>query len=164
MKVFELTLPGFDGTSDTDGCVKWIKAPGLIVVADFLGKHGVVGELQGIDPPDELGLKEGIDLILDEDGDVVDEAVGGAVSTWRESANIISAKLPEKKEPSKRDKFIRLLASYLVENQAEMSIKLRLGRPEAHTWAAMRGLSPLFGYQTVDEAEPLLREFLNKVE
>lgn len=69
----------------------------------------------------------------------------------------------EKKEPSKRDKFIRLLAEYLVEDQARKSIQLQMLKPEAVRWAAMRGLSPLFGYQTVDDAERLLKEFLNDV-
>lgn len=163
MKVYELTLPGFNGTSDTDLCIKWIKSTSKIVVADFLVKNGVVGELQDTGLSPDLGIQDGVDVVLDKEGNVVDIKDGVDVSTWKDTASLICTDPAEKKEPSKRDKFIRLLAEYLVGNQAEMGIKVQLGKPDALNWAAMRGLSPLFGYQTVDEGEKLLKEFLNNV-
>lgn len=163
MKVYELNLPGFDGVNDTVRGVKWIKATSMIKVADFLLSNGILGSIEATDKPSSHGVKDGIDVILDEDGDVVDKADGVDVSTWKHTADLICTEPAEKKEPSKRDKFIRLLAEYLVSNQAEMGIKIQLGKPDALNWAAMRGLSPLFGYQTVDEGEKLLKEFLNNV-
>lgn len=56
--------------------------------------------------------------------------------------------------------FITALAKYLVGNQAEMSIKLQMGKPEAKVWAEMRGATPLQGYPTVDEAEEVLERWL----
>jgi len=62
-----------------------------------------------------------------------------------------------------RQQFIHALAEYLAgTNQVEMSTKLRLcsETAEAKTWAALRGLTPLFGYPTVEEAEKILDDFL----
>lgn len=163
MKVYALNLPGFDGVDDTVLSVKWIQAPSMIKVANFLLKNGVIGSIEAVDGPVIFGIKDGVDVILDEEGEVVEIAKGVDVSTWKYTAATVSTEPVEKKEPSKRDKFIRLLAEYLVSNQAEMGIKIQLGKPDALNWAAMRGLSPLFGYQTVDEGEKLLKEFLNNV-
>ena len=61
----------------------------------------------------------------------------------------------------KKQAFIRKLAEFLAgPNSAKYSIMLEMGREEAKEWAAMRDLTPLFGYPTVDEAEKILREFL----
>ena len=59
-----------------------------------------------------------------------------------------------------KERFIKALAKYLVGNQAEMSIKLQMGKPEAKTWAEMRSATPLQGYPTVDEAEEVLERWL----
>lgn len=45
-----------------------------------------------------------------------------------------------------KTKFIEALAEYLVGNEAEMSIRLQMGKPDAKSWARMRGTTPLFGY------------------
>ena len=60
-----------------------------------------------------------------------------------------------------RKLFIRALADYLAgTNAVGMSIGLQIGKPEAKVWAKLRGLTPLFGYPTVEEAEKILDDFL----
>lgn len=59
-----------------------------------------------------------------------------------------------------RQRFIRVLAEYLVGNQVEQSIRLQMGKQSAKEWAALRSATPLFGYPTVDEAFSKLCEFL----
>jgi hypothetical protein len=61
---------------------------------------------------------------------------------------------------SRRTEFIRKLAEFLVGDQALMSIRLEAGDRDAKRWAGLRIATPLFGYQTVDEAEKVLTEFL----
>lgn len=56
--------------------------------------------------------------------------------------------------------FVRGLARYLVANQAMQSIRLEAGDRGAQEWAALRALTPLFGYPTVDEAEQRLSDWL----
>lgn len=60
---------------------------------------------------------------------------------------------------SKAD-FIRKLAEYLVEDQADKSVLLGMGDKGALAWAALRGATPLHGHPTVDEAVATLTEFL----
>lgn len=62
---------------------------------------------------------------------------------------------------SNRRAFVRALAKFLVEDAAEMSIKLELGTEEAKRWARLREASPVFGYPTVDEAEAQLLAWLS---
>jgi hypothetical protein len=73
-------------------------------------------------------------------------------------------KKAEKEEaPSDKDqkkRFIKGLAEYLVKDQAKKSIQLEMGNPEAKEWAALRSLTPLKGYPTVEEAEHVLMWFL----
>jgi hypothetical protein len=59
-----------------------------------------------------------------------------------------------------KQKFVRELAEFLAGDAVEMGIKLKMGRTEAKKWADLRLATPLFGYQTVDEAEAVLREWL----
>jgi hypothetical protein len=62
-----------------------------------------------------------------------------------------------------RAQFIRALAEYFGgPNQVKMSIKLQMDPAwtEAVTWAKLRGLTPLFGYPTVEEVERVLTRFL----
>lgn len=56
--------------------------------------------------------------------------------------------------------FIYRLSEYLTKDQAKWSIKLEMGSEDAKTWAAMRNLTPLFGYPTHQEAVELLTQFL----
>jgi len=58
------------------------------------------------------------------------------------------------------EKFIRELAQYFVENQAQKSIELGMGKPSAQQWQRLRSLTPLFGYPTTEEAELVLTSFL----
>lgn len=68
-----------------------------------------------------------------------------------------------------RTKFIRKLAEFLAEQSAAKSILYAVEsirplddlRPRlAVEWANLRGYAPLFGYQTVDEVERVLTDFL----
>jgi hypothetical protein len=71
---------------------------------------------------------------------------------------------PKKAEPARdadlKKKFIKRLAEYLVKDQAKKSIQLEMGSFDAKEWAALRSLTPLNGYPTVEEAERILMEFL----
>jgi len=64
----------------------------------------------------------------------------------------------------RKQKFIRQLAEYLAgTNQCRYSILLsQRGQLKecADDWAALRGLTPLFGYPSVEEAEKILTDFL----
>ncbi len=61
----------------------------------------------------------------------------------------------------KKQALIRKLSEFLAgPNTAKYSIELAQGSETAKLWAEMRGLTPLFGYPTVDEAEKILCEFL----
>lgn len=65
------------------------------------------------------------------------------------------------KDRLKRKKeFIRALAVFLAGSSAEKSIELEMGKQSAKEWATLRQATPLFGYQAIDEAEKVLREFL----
>lgn len=59
-----------------------------------------------------------------------------------------------------KEEFIKVLAKYLVGNQAEMSIRLQMQQPEALLWRDMRSATPLFGYPTEEEAVEVLTKFL----
>lgn len=66
MPVYDLTLAGFDGTTDTDDCVKWIKAPSLNIVQSFasllnLRPGYIIEEMKG---RDDLDIEDGVDVIL----------------------------------------------------------------------------------------------------
>ena len=62
--------------------------------------------------------------------------------------------------PTRKEFFADAVAEYLVGDQARMSILLQMGKPEAQAWAKIRGLTPLMGYPTVEEAKALMRQFL----
>ncbi len=60
---------------------------------------------------------------------------------------------------AKRD-FVKVLAEYLAGDQARKSIELQMGKESAQEWAKLRNATPLFGWQTVEEAEVALSKFL----
>ncbi len=64
------------------------------------------------------------------------------------------------KQVDQRKAFVRRLAVYLADKQALRSIALENGDRSAKEWAELRGLTPLFGYPTVDEAEQQLAAWL----
>jgi len=63
--------------------------------------------------------------------------------------------------PTRRERFIKNLAEYLVLDQAEKSIRLEMKDPAALLWAELRGATPLFGYSTVNEAMVILERWFN---
>ncbi len=72
---------------------------------------------------------------------------------------------PSQRAPSQRDAFIRELAEFLVEGQAEKSIKLEIERRMKTrgpytAWADLRLASNVRGYATVEEAIDSLRTLL----
>lgn len=58
-------------------------------------------------------------------------------------------------------RFIRALAEFLVSDQAVMSIKLSLQRPDALAWAKLRNAGPMLGWASIEEAEKALTRFLS---
>jgi hypothetical protein len=64
-------------------------------------------------------------------------------------------------DKERKQRFIKALAEFLVEDQAHKSILLEIGAKEGKQWAKLRGETPLFGYPTVEEAEEQLTEFLS---
>ncbi len=60
----------------------------------------------------------------------------------------------------KQQRFIQLLAKYLVGDQARMSIKLSMSDPAAVAWAELRSATPITGWPTIEEAEKTLTEWL----
>jgi hypothetical protein len=60
----------------------------------------------------------------------------------------------------KLELFIRELAKFLVDEQSRKEVELSEGKRYARDWAALRALTPIRGYPTVDEAERALREFI----
>jgi hypothetical protein len=64
----------------------------------------------------------------------------------------------------RQQKFIRALAKFLTENEAEMSVKLQFRLPEAKQWMELRSATPLFGYypgeEGLNQAEDELTRFL----
>ena len=66
-----------------------------------------------------------------------------------------------KEKSERRMAFIRELASFLVDAEIEMSIKLQMKDPSALRWQRLRITSPLFGYYPDKEkAVRELDEFL----
>ena len=56
--------------------------------------------------------------------------------------------------------FVRALSEYLAGDAAAMSAGLAARRPEALRWQQLRATTPLFGWQSVDEAERVLLDWL----
>lgn len=54
----------------------------------------------------------------------------------------------------------KLLARYLTEDQAGMSIRLSMGKPDAKLWAEFRDACPVRGYATEEEAMDILAKWL----
>jgi hypothetical protein len=61
-------------------------------------------------------------------------------------------------------RFIKALAEFLVSNEAEMSVRLQMGKNDAEKWSKLRSSTPLFGYYSgadgLDRAERDLINFL----
>lgn len=57
-----------------------------------------------------------------------------------------------------KQRMIKALAKFLVENQTQKSIELQMGKASAKEWAELRQNSNLMGYPTVEEAEKTLTE------
>lgn len=68
-----------------------------------------------------------------------------------------------------RDRFIAVLAEFLVEGQAMKSIALQMEDkhppivPWASQWAKLRDSTPLFGYPTKAEAVETLIKFIKRI-
>lgn len=67
-------------------------------------------------------------------------------------------------EPDQKALFIKALAKFLAGDQAKKGIMLQMPNAVAYSvvseWAELRGCTPLFGYQTVEEAEKILTKWL----
>jgi hypothetical protein len=66
-----------------------------------------------------------------------------------------------RQQRDRKEALIRALAEYLVEDEFHKSILLQMGKPEARTWAKLRGLTSIRGNGvTVEEAIKILSEDL----
>lgn len=61
---------------------------------------------------------------------------------------------------NQKQRFLRLLAKYMADDQAMKSIELEMGKAHAKEWAELRQSTTLFGYPTVREAEVELGQWL----
>lgn len=63
-----------------------------------------------------------------------------------------------------QEAFLKALAKFLVQHEAEMSMGLALNRVDAQRWSALRSTTPLRGYypndQGLAQAEKVLSQFL----
>ena len=60
-----------------------------------------------------------------------------------------------------KKEFIRILAEFLVGNEAKKSIELQMGKESAKEWSKLRNATPLFGYYPdINKAIKELEEFL----
>ena len=62
--------------------------------------------------------------------------------------------------PPRKAAFIRALAEFLSTDLGRKSIELEMGKDSAREWAKLRSTTPLFGYQSVEEATQVLTTFL----
>lgn len=93
LQYFEMMLNGYYGnTDDTDGLVKWVAAPSQRAIRLFIQKNDLQDIVQN-GPHDmnehHLSFDEGLDLIINERGDVIRWRKGLNVNwrrTWGEEA------------------------------------------------------------------------------
>lgn len=79
MPLYDFTFPGFDSENFTphmDNEVRWIRAPNIYAVRAYLQNNNIVGCLD--ETPiydkggDEMTFEDGVDLILDGAGEVIE--------------------------------------------------------------------------------------------
>ena len=81
MLAFGIDLCGYDSsTSDTDDLVKWVSAPSVDAIANFVEQHELGHMIQTgpyrMEEYDGNGLNDGMDLIVNEDGEVTEGSAG----------------------------------------------------------------------------------------
>jgi hypothetical protein len=59
-----------------------------------------------------------------------------------------------------KDKLIKALAKYLVEDQVRKGMELGSGKASAKEWAELRAAANIMGYPTVEETEKHLKKLL----
>jgi hypothetical protein len=84
--IFEVTLPGFDGDTDaTDHLIKWISAPNIIAVHGYLSSVGIGildCTLEEAALPEDIGTDDGVDLVLDDEGNVLRSGHEVDAASW----------------------------------------------------------------------------------
>jgi hypothetical protein len=70
-----------------------------------------------------------------------------------------TARVAEDRFKMKKE-FVKELARYFCEDQATKSIWLQMGREDAKAWSRLRGLTPVSGWATVEEAQATLEQWL----
>ncbi|MFI5379022.1 MAG: hypothetical protein ACHRHE_06990 [Tepidisphaerales bacterium] len=79
MKTFQFSIVGWEGGGGgQDHLVKWINAPTRKALDAWLGRQvfKIDNEGDGVDEIGPFTVKDGVDLVLDEQGDVVQGAIG----------------------------------------------------------------------------------------
>lgn len=80
MKTYQLTLAGFDGSTDrTDHLIKWVNAPSRAALDLYIkAQRWRVHQIETPWPDEVLTIAEGVDAILDENGNEVAAPVAPA--------------------------------------------------------------------------------------
>jgi hypothetical protein len=86
MRLYELALIGFNpDTNATDHLIKWIRAPDLVAVTLFLRQNAIQGHICTIPEGKRYAkLEDGVDIVLDNNGKVVDKARTANPEYWRD--------------------------------------------------------------------------------
>lgn len=67
MKTYEITLPGFDGSTDeTDDLVIWVNAPNPLIAYEFA--KSLNADCEELIRDHDYSFEDGVDFILDENG------------------------------------------------------------------------------------------------
>lgn len=89
--IYQLLLDGFDeNTDETDHLVKWISAPSMFAVELFLQNQGLSGAIEETpfvtdeDGEYPVSFGDGLDIEIDEFGEVIRTDNEIDVTTWKE--------------------------------------------------------------------------------
>lgn len=92
--IFQLLLEGFcEDTDETDHLVKWIKAPSQFAVELFMQAQGLAGVIEETpfdaneDGAFPVGFGDGLDVEINESGEVMRTDNEIDVTTWKEQHN-----------------------------------------------------------------------------
>lgn len=84
MTIYELTLKGFDGSTDaTDHLVKWVDAPSEEAVTFFAKANGLQDFSVEKMTNQNIEFEDGLDVILDGSGLCLFAAEGVDVNIWK---------------------------------------------------------------------------------
>jgi hypothetical protein len=75
LNTYQITLPGYDGSTDrTDHLIKWVNAPCLEDAQVFARSLGVEISTVELLEGRKLGFEDGVDFIIGSGGEILDES------------------------------------------------------------------------------------------